>query len=178
MYHSSWSVRSCQVGQITSISVSFLLVQFWSSFSSSTLLFVTSFSSNLCLLDSEVLNSFSRCQGKAWGVTQWPKKVFLYGYGTKEKKNRPDEEKAGWFGKGWNLIECWWIISLLSFCNHTLFPKQFTPGLLQWSSFQAHSQEVHHCSSQFICQASHVVFLLRCCFPLAAFFWGCHFALV
>lgn len=131
----------------------------------------------LCLLDSEVLKSGSRCQGKAWGVTQWPKKVYLYGYGTKEKRNRPDKEKAGWFGKGWNLIECWWI-SLLSFCNHTLFPKQFTPGLLQWSSFQAHSQEVHHCSSQFIHQAFHGVFLLHCCFPLAAFFWGCHFSLV
>ena len=50
--------------------------------------------------------------------------------------------------------------------THSL-PKQFAPGLLQWSSLQAHSQEVHHCSSQFIHQAAHVAFLLQCCFQSA-----------
>ena len=62
--------------------------------------FFTAFSIQACafLTLSEVLKSCSHCQGKAWGMKQcmWPKKVFLYGFGTKEKK-RPEKEQAGWF---------------------------------------------------------------------------------
>ena len=67
------------------------------------------------------------------------------------------------------------LSTIITYTHTHSLPKQFAPGLLQWSSLQAHSQEVHHCSSHFIHQAAHVAFLLHCCFPINIFLRLCFF---
>ena len=104
-----------------------------------------------------------------WSSTCGRRRSFFTGLARRRRSGQRKNRLAGLVGfEVWLTAQKSIAVFLQSLHTHThSLPKQFTPGLLQWSSLQAHSQEVHHCSSQFIHQAAHVAFLLHCCFP-----WG------